>query len=369
MQDVVRILNNEEVAELLDLSSCMHALEEAFTELGRENAVTLHRRDIMTAVPALSAFHSFKVMGGVVPSMDVAAVRLDSDLLHWPEVAGLPRRMKLTAAQNPDLAIGKENGLVVLYQISSGQLICMMTDGEIQRVRVGLTSALATKLLARQDSATVACLGSGYQADPQLRGLDLAMAPERIVVYSPNHAHRDEFVERMDGSVKAEMTTADSADEAVRDADVIIVSTNSIMPVVDHEWLVPGVHVSCINPNEMSAEAIDRCDVMVVTSPVMNDSTIAGSVRPDPALLANMQENPPQWRRERSRWEAMASLGDVMVGKRDGRRSAEQVTAYVGHGAGVQFAALGYLAYQAATEQDAGLAIPAGRFLQTIYQT
>ena len=72
---------------------------------------------------------------------------------------------------------------------------------------------------------------------------------------------------------------------------------------------------------------------------------------------------------ERSRWEEMASLGDVMVGKRDGRRSAEQVTAYVGHGAGGQFAALGYLASQAATERDAGLAIPAGRFLQTIYQT
>lgn len=368
MAEVVRLLNNEEVAGLLDLPRCIEALEVAFSELGHARAVGIPRKDVLSPIPGRDVVHGFKMMGGVVPGLDFAAGRLDSDLLQWPKVAGNARRAKLTAAQNAGIDIGKENGFILLYRISTGQLVCMMTDGELQRARVGLTSALSTRLLARPDSSRIACLGSGYQAEMQLLGLNEVLPLRHVSVYSPRREHREEFASRMGARLKKDVRPVESAADAVSGADVIMSATNSLEPTIDPGWVRPGVHVSCVTARELPAEAIDRCDVVVVTSPDQTETRIAGEVEAGILPRAGW-EIPDQWWRATSKWSELPTLGELVAGKHPGRSSGEQATAYVGHGAGVQFVALGALVYEAACKQDVGFIIPAERVLQRVVQT
>lgn len=368
MAEVVRLLNNEEVAGLLDLPSCIEALESAFSEAGHGRAVGLPRKDVLSPLPGRDAVHGFKMMGGVVPALDFAAGRLDSDLLRWPKVAGNARRVKLTAAQDPGVEIGKENGFVLLYRISTGQLVCMMTDGEIQRARVGLTSAVATKVLARKGSSRVALLGSGYQAEMQVLGIDHVLPLQEIAVFSPRREHREEFAARMRARLGKDVHPVDTAADAVQGADVIVSATNSLGPTIDPAWVQPGVHISCITSREMPAEAIDRCDLVAVTSPDQTETSLAGEAGPE-MMPAEGWEIPSQWWRPNSTWSQLPTLAGLIAGTQTGRTSAEQATAYVGHGAGVQFVALGALVYEAACKEDVGFAIPPERVLQGVVQT
>src|SRR5579862_2932158 len=132
MSDVVRLLDNEETSQLLDIQSCVEELEVAYTELGHGRAVTIGRRDVNAKVSSVDAILQFKCMGGVVPALDAAAIRTDCDLLRWPRFDDGPRQVKVTQAQDPKLRIGKENGLILVYRISTSELVAMMTDGHVQ---------------------------------------------------------------------------------------------------------------------------------------------------------------------------------------------------------------------------------------------
>src|SRR5687768_2743467 len=240
------LLSNEEIDSLLDVSMVLDAVERSQRAVAGSEAISSPRID--TLAPTTSgegpATYGLKTMSGLWPEAGVATLRINSDVLVWPTVAGNVRRDRLPAPG------GRWNGLVILYSMTTGEPLMISPDGYISRLRVGATNGLAARYLARKDSRLMALLGTGWQAGGQLMAHCATRPIETVKVFSPNPANREKFCRELQSRVKAKLVAVDSAEAAVKEADIIVAGTNSMEPVHKKEWLRPGVHYSAVKVQE-----------------------------------------------------------------------------------------------------------------------
>src|SRR5512141_691888 len=182
------VLGNDDIERLLPMSDCIAALEPMYADYSQGRALLSPRVDNMAPTSHEGAYYAFKHMGGTWPARSVQALRINSDIVKHPLIAGKPRREK------QPLANGRWVGLVLLFSTQTGALLAMFPDGVMQRLRVGSANGIAMKHLARRDCRTLALIGSGWQAGAQLMAA-LAVRPfKRVQVFSPRASSREAFV-------------------------------------------------------------------------------------------------------------------------------------------------------------------------------
>src|SRR5947199_8022876 len=225
------VLSNEEIAKLLSIEECMAALEPMYRDVAEDRVLFSPRVDNIAPNPHPEAYYAFKHMGGTWPAQGIQALRINSDVVTHPLVAGKPRRVE------QPLADGRWVGLVLLFSTETGALLAMFPDGVMQRLRVGATSGLGLKHLAREDSQRLALIGSGWQAGTQLAAALAVRKFGDVRVYSPRRENREAFVAEMRELHKVQIRAVDSADAAADGADVIAASTSSMVRVIEPKWL------------------------------------------------------------------------------------------------------------------------------------
>ena len=141
------------------MDNCLRHLEAAYKELSDGTAVNRPRSDLYLPATSSGGFYCFKTMEGGLTREKVVALRINSDVIKWEEKAGRIIKDKVPAAPG-----NKWVGLVLLFSAETGELWQFFPDGIIQGIRVAASSALAARFLAREDSAIVGILGSGWQA-------------------------------------------------------------------------------------------------------------------------------------------------------------------------------------------------------------
>lgn len=348
------ILDNDAIQEALDVNECLDVMEESYRGLAGGRAV--NRPTCQTYLPHSlpQSTYSFKSVDGGVGKYGVMALRLTSVIVQEQNLYDSVRLEMLPLA-------GKKMfvGLVQLFSVATGELLAIMPDGLIQQFRVGVTSALGAKLMARQNSQVLGLIGSGGQARAHYRFLTKVLPFARVKVYSPNAEHRQSFARQMERETGVPAEVINSAEATVRGCDVVCSATNSSRPVVKAAWLEPGMHYNAIREFETDLASLDRCDVIAV-------HTQFGAIRhyQPPGMADDM----PGVRRERPRdWSRYPELSDILTGKAAGRTNDRQITFFLNNiGTGIQFAAIGYCAYKAAKEKGLGHDIPSEWFMQDI---
>jgi len=353
---VTLLLSNDDVLRVLDARACIDALETAFADLAAGEAVNRPRSHTYTPLGD-GHWYLFKSMDGSIPRLGVHAIRLSSDHTHEHEQGGKRRRDKLALAPGARFV-----GLVLLFDIRTLEPLAILQDGELQRMRVGCTSALAAKHLARRDARIVGLIGSGWQAETQLVALAQVRDIEHVRAYSTNADRVAAFAARVSERIGRPVRAVSSAREAVEGADIVVCATNSNDPVLDGAWLAAGQHVGSVQSHELDAGTLARADVIVVRSreaatfhhPPGNAPVEAAEVKHLDRRLAGK----------------VVELGDVVCG-RAGRRSAEDVTLFTGgglgasSGLGIQFAAVANAVYRAAKAKGLGRELPTEWFTET----
>jgi len=140
------------------MRDCLDALEPMYRDLATGRALLSPRVDSISPNAHPDGYYAFKQMGGTWPARGIQALRINSDVITHPVIAGMPRRVKTP------LADGRWVGLVFLFSTETGALLAIFPDGVAQRLRVGAANGLALKRLAREDSRTLALIGTGWQA-------------------------------------------------------------------------------------------------------------------------------------------------------------------------------------------------------------
>ncbi len=354
------LLSNEDADEILTMDACLDALDQSYREISSGLATSGRRSDMATKTELDGAVYSLKIMGGVVPGLEVGVVRINSDILTWPEIDGVKRRVKVPRAPG-----GRWVGLVLLFSTRNGEPLAIFPDGVVQRMRVGGASGLGVKYMARTNAKSVALIGSGWQAGAQAMAAVAVRDIETIRCFSPNRENREAFCREMEPRIGVGMEPMESAQAAVKDADIVLCATNSVSNVFARNWIEPGMHLGTIRDGELEPAAIAAADVLVIHDP--------GNLG-DSHILATGNLSIPDQKTEAAsspELKDLASapvLADVVAGKVSARTDDDQVTCFLNyHGLGFQFAATGMAFYKKARELGRGRELPTDWFTENVH--
>lgn len=354
------VLNNADVEQLLTMPECIAVHEEMYRDYANGQALLVPRIDNLSPSSETGAYYSFKQMGGAWPSRSVQALRINSDIIIHPMIGGKLRRVKEPKAN------GRWVGLVFMFSSETGALLAIFPDGAMQRLRVGAANGIALKHLAREDARTLAIVGSGWQAGGQLLAA-LSVRPfQSVCVYSPRSESRNAFVgEAQLRHPGVAIRGADSAEECVNGADVIMAATSSMVRVLEPQWLKPGVHVSCIKSQEVDQALLDGCDRVVVH--VTAQPKQYNNVMPDTPNV-NAENETGWWNAPGSRFSEYPDLPRLLAGRASGRMHRDDITCFVNNvGMGLQFAAAGALVLSKAGAAGLGHELPDDWFSETVH--
>ena len=329
----------------------MAALEPMYRDYANGQALLSPRVDNIAPSLHPGGYYGFKHMGGTWPARQIQALRINSDIVTHPLVAGSPRRVKQPLAQ------GRWVGLVLLFSTETGALLALFPDGVMQRMRVGAASGLALKHLAREDASTLALIGTGWQAGAQLMAARAVRRFKEVRVFSPRTESRAAFAAQF-----RDVTTVDSPAACVSGADVILAATSSMVRVIDPDWLRPGMHVGSIKSQEIDGAVLDHCDRVFVHN------------RQQAKQINNVMPGTPNAKKEHEEgwWKDPAhrypDLGDLLTGKAPGRASAAEITCFANNvGTGLQFAAAGAAVLAKAREMKIGTELPDDWFSEDVH--
>src|SRR5881409_2534770 len=209
-------LNENQVREHLQMAELIPAMEKALIEFSA-GKVSQPVRSVINVDPP----------GGFLGLM----LALTPDGLGLKAVTFYP--------SNVERGIPTHMATIFLVDPQTGTPLAIMDGRLITEMRTAAVSAAATKVLAFPAAKILAILGSGVQARSHVEALRLVRQFEEIRVWSPTKAHAEQFAKQIGAK-------AMSAEEAVRDADVVVTATNSKSPVLKGSWLKPGCHVNAI---------------------------------------------------------------------------------------------------------------------------
>ncbi len=353
------ILSNKDVEELLTMRECIDALEVAYVELAAGRGLARTRSDCLTATARPDAHYSLKSMDGVIPKFAISAVRINSDIITMPKIGNSVRRVKVPAAPNDRYV-----GLVLLFSTENGEPLAIMPDGVMQRIRVGATSGLGVKYLARHNATNIGLLGSGWQAGTQLMAACTVRPIQSIRCFSPRRQRREAFCKEMSAVLNTEVIPVDQPETAIAGADIIMCATNSEDAVFFESWIRPGIHLSSIKKPEIDPPAIKRADQVIIHArdnrPIVELSTDL----PEAVLHAEGKRWPGADETEFN----FPTLPDLIAGKITGREKEQDVTCFLNYlGLGYQFAAAGSVVYRKARERGLGHELPTDWFTEDVH--
>jgi ornithine cyclodeaminase/alanine dehydrogenase-like protein (mu-crystallin family) len=310
----VIFLTQEEVRGLLDLDELVDALAAAHRDLSA---------GLASMPPRIAALvQEQEGLLGVMPS--------------YLPAAGLACKLVTLFPHNRDRET--HQAIICVFDPTNGTPLALMDGTFITATRTAAGSALATRLLAREDATVLALIGTGVQARSHARALPRVREFTEIRVAGRNR----EKAEALASEIGAAARAVSSYEEAIRGADVVAATTHANEPVVRRDWLSPGAHVNSVGLNPSGREV----DAETVADSVLVVESRQSALAPPPAGAPELAGIDPA--------HIHAELGELVAGTRPGRTSEKQVTLYKSVGVAVQDAAAAALVLAAAKKRSVG---------------
>jgi ornithine cyclodeaminase/alanine dehydrogenase-like protein (mu-crystallin family) len=321
------VLAHEDVKQLLPMEECIELMAEALADLARGR--------------------SWQPLRFVVrPPEEQSLMGLMPAHRSSPEPAyGL--KTVCIFPGNPARGLDAHQGGVMLFDGETGELRALIDASAVTSIRTAAVSGVATRALARPDSKVLAILGSGVQARAHLEAMAKVLSFEQARVWSRTAEHAGAFAAEADAPFPVE--PVDSAEAAVRGADVVVTVTSAREPIVEHGWLAPGTHVNAVGSSIPTARELDSATIAAAALFVDRRES---AVNESGEYLRAVEEQgigPDHIR---------AELGEVLVSSHEGRHSTEELTVFVSLGLAVEDLAAGEYLYRRARGEGAGSVVP-----------
>ncbi len=315
----VLVLSEHDVRQLLDMESCVEAMENVLSALARGELFqplrTVARPPGAAGLMGLMPAHR----GGK------AAAYVLKEIVVTPD--------------NPTRGLDAHQGAVLLHDGETGQLVAVLNASPVTEIRTAAVSAVATRALARGDAQRVAILGAGVQARAHAHAMRAVLGDPELRIWARNL----DAAEQLAGEVEA--VVSPSPDAALFGAEVVCTTTSAREPIVEHRWLAQGAHVNAVGSGIPKARELET-ETMVASSLFVDrrESTLNES---GDFLLAQAEGAiGPE--------HVKAELGEVLVGDHPGREHEEELTVFKSLGIAVEDLAAAELVVRRAREQGVG---------------
>ena len=321
---MARLLKEEHVRELLTMDDALTAVEAAFRDVARGEAVNVPRQR--------GALHGVTInsLGAISRAQDAMA-------------------MKVYPIVRQDITVGS-SFQVLVYKISTGALIGVLEAETLAQIRTGAASGVATKYLARPESRVMALCGAGWQARAQLDAIARVLPQlERVHVIGRSPERVQQFCTEMSERCQVQITPSSDAEGAVKEADVVTTITGSRQPVFDGNWLKPGVHINAAGSNFAEKQEVDATTVLRAHRIVADDVAVAKIECGDllhPDVGAKLD------------WSTVHPLSDIVDRRVPGRTANDQITLFESQGLGLEDLAVASVILERAEQRGIGIEIP-----------
>jgi thiomorpholine-carboxylate dehydrogenase len=221
-------LDEEAVARLLSWDDLITAMERALSKFS-SGTVTHPVRNVLT-------IEDRRRYLGIMPAVvgDVMGLKF---VTFYPV--------------NAEAGLPTHHATILLYRTDTGQPLAAMDGRLITEMRTAAVSAAITKYLAPAESRVLALLGSGVQAQSHLKALSHVRTFSEVRVWSRTAENAERFA-REHGA-----TAVDSAEAAVRGADVVVTATSAREPILEGAWLKKGAHVNAVGSSRPDWRELD----------------------------------------------------------------------------------------------------------------
>lgn len=322
------ILNAEDVRKALPMNEAIEAMKDAYASLSDGTAVVPLRTRL--PIPDNGALSLF---------MPAYVRAKDSDALAIKAVSLFPT--------NPARGLAYIQAAVLVFDPATGQAIALLEGSSLTAIRTGAAGGAGIDALSRPDSKVAAIFGAGAQGRTQLEAACTARKIETVYIFDSNSGKANALADEMRGKgrVPQDVRVASDPQEAAANADVICTATTSTKPVFNDRDIKAGTHISAVGSympdmQEVPAETVRRAKVFVDSYSASLEE--AGDlIQPMRAGLFDESH-------------IHAELGEVVLGRKPGRESDEEITYFKSVGIAVQDAMAAQVALENARKMNIG---------------
>lgn len=319
-----RLLTEQQVHSLLPMSDLIPAMEAALAKFSARE-VLQPVRSVLTVGPTKAYF-------GLMPA-------------YVPAPGSLGAKLVTVFGENHTRNLPSHLATILLLDPETGALLALMDGRYITEARTAAVSAVSTRFLGRAAASTLAIIGSGVQARSHLEAYQHVRQIKEVRIWSPRAHSRRQFVDEMSPKAGIPIIAADSAEAAVRGADLVVLVTSSPTPVIDDAWVSAGAHVVCVGACRPTQREMPP--LLVKRSRLYVDSRDAALVEAGDIVM-NIADGLFDATHIRG------ELGDVVLGRAGGRTSDDEVTVFKSLGMAVEDVVAADLVFRRAVESGAG---------------
>ena len=321
----ILILNSRQIKQLLSIVDCIELMADALSALARDEV----HQPLRTIVRPANA----RGLLGLMPAY------------RGGEHGAFGLKAICVFPENPAQGKDAHQGAVTLFSRETGELLALMNASEITAIRTAAVTAVATRLLAREDAHDLAIIGSGVQARTHLPALACVRTIKRARVVARNFDHAQQFVDEMQPGFPFPIEPVRENEEAVRGADLIVTATSSLEPVINKDWISSGAHVNAIGTHAPNSREIDG-GTMAASRIFVDRRESALNESGDYLLAAKEGLVTPD--------SIVAEIGELLTGKKDGRTSESEITLFKSLGLAIEDVACADYLYRKARAQNVG---------------
>lgn len=318
------ILSQQEVRSCLPMSDAIKAVTDAY-----------------------KAFALGQVEMPQVQHLDVAKYRGEVDIKSGAaENFGLiGTKIASGYYDNPKLGLPPGFAVIILLDLKTSMPLAIMDGSYVTAVRTGAAGAVAASVLARKDAKRVGVIGSGTQGRMQVLALNEIFPLEQVKVFNINKVNSEKYVVEMSERLGIDVQAVDTAQIAVSNVDIVVTAVPSKKPMIMDEWIEDGMHINAFGADgpgkqELDPNIMKRAKKIVVDS--LKQCRVIGETQH--ALAQGLiQES-----------DIHAEIGEILLGKKVGRETEEEVTLFDSTGLAVQDIAAANVVYQLAKQKEMG---------------
>ena len=321
----VLVLSSSQIKQLLPIVDCIELMADALSALARDEV----HQPLRTIIRPPNA----RGLLGLMPAY------------RSGERGAFGLKAICVFPENPSQGKDAHQGAVTLFSRETGELLALMNASEITAIRTAAVSAVATRLLAREDAHELAIIGAGVQARTHLTALASVRAIKRARVCARNFDHAQRLAEEVQPNFSFPIEPVRNNEEAVGGADIIVTATSSLEPVINKEWVSSGSHINAIGTHSPNSREIDSATMAAARifadrrESVLNESG-------DYLLAAKEGVVTPE--------SIVGEIGEILVGKVSGRTSESEITLFKSLGLAIEDVASADYLYRKALAENFG---------------
>lgn len=310
----ILLLNSTDITDSLSMLDAIEVMRHGFRKTTKEHSQS----------PARNHFYVEKK--GINGQILIMPALLKS-------IAGMSLKLSSIFPRNKNKNLPLIHAIIILMDVNNGKIKAIIEGSTLTSIRTGAVSGLATDLLARHDSKSLAIIGSGKQAKSQLEAVCSVRNIENIFIYSRNKSNAITFSKTINLNEKIyinikNIIVTNIVSEAIVDADIICTatSTSSRDPIIEAKDIKEGTHINAIGGVDESSCEIDPL--------LFNKSYIV--VEQKEAAILEAGEIIFSLKSGFISKDKIVELGEILSKTRASRESREQITIFKSVGLAIE---------------------------------